>query len=77
MNITGGEPLQLPAHWKLLDRIPDDHAKHITLSYDTNLTELRYKDKSIFDYVDKFQDIKLGVSADHIKEKEAWIRYKN
>ena len=75
MNITGGEPLQLPAHWKLLDRIPDDHAKHITLSYDTNLTELRYKDKSIFDYVDKFQDIKLGVSADHIKEKEAWIRY--
>ena len=75
MNITGGEPLQLPAHWKLLDRIPDDHAKHITLSYDTNLTELRYKDKSIFDYVDKFYEIKLGISADHIKEKEAWIRY--
>ena len=31
MNITGGEPLQLPAHWKLLDMIPNDHAKHITL----------------------------------------------
>tara|TARA_A100001035_G_scaffold41882_1_gene29083 strand:- start:4080 stop:5219 length:1140 start_codon:yes stop_codon:yes gene_type:complete len=75
MNITGGEPLQLPAHWKLLDRIPDDAAKHITLSYDTNLTELRYKDKSIFDYVSKFKEIKLGVSSDHIKEKEAWIRY--
>ena len=75
MNITGGEPLQLPAHWKLLDRIPDDAAKHITLSYDTNLTELRYKDKSIFDYVDKFKHISLGVSADHIQDKEAWIRY--
>jgi MoaA/NifB/PqqE/SkfB family radical SAM enzyme len=75
MNITGGEPLLLPKHWELLDKIPDDHAKHITLSYDTNLSELRYKDKSIFDYVDKFQDLKLGVSADHYQDKEAWIRY--
>ena len=75
MNITGGEPLQLPAHWKLLDKIPDEHKKHITLSYDTNLTELRWKKWSIFDYVGKFKDLKLGVSADHIQEKEAWIRY--
>lgn len=75
MNITGGEPLQLPGHWKLLDMIPDEHKKHISLSYDTNLTELRWKKWSIFDYVDKFKDLKLGVSADHIKEKEAWIRY--
>ena len=75
MNITGGEPLQLPAHWKLLDTIPDEHKKHISLSYDTNLTELRWKKWSIFDYVGKFKDLRLGVSADHIKEKEAWIRY--
>ena len=75
MNITGGEPLQLPSHWKLIEKIPNDHAKHITLHYDTNLTELRYKDKSIFDYVDKFEDIRLGVSADHYGKKESWIRY--
>tara|TARA_Y100001958_G_C21226063_1_gene551491 strand:+ start:501 stop:1637 length:1137 start_codon:yes stop_codon:yes gene_type:complete len=75
MNITGGEPLQLPGHWKLLDRIPDEHAKHITLSYDTNLTELEWKNKSIFDYVDKFEKINLGVSCDHYGKKEEWIRY--
>ena len=51
MNLTGGEPLQLPKHWEFLDLIPNEHAKHISLSYDTNLTELRYKNKSIFDYV--------------------------
>ena len=72
MNITGGG-LQLPST-KLLDKIPDEHKKHITLSYDTNLTELRWKKWSIFDYVSKFKDLKLGVSADHIQEK-AWIRY--
>ena len=75
MNITGGEPLQLPGHWKLLDRIPDEHAKHITLSYDTNLTELRFKKWSIFDYVDKFESLRLGVSCDHYGVKEEWIRY--
>ena len=67
--------MQLPSHWKLIEKIPNDHAKHITLYYDTNLTELRYKGKSIFDYVDKFQDIRLGISADHYGDKEAWIRY--
>jgi len=75
MNITGGEPLQLPKHWQFLDLIPNEHAKHIKLSYDTNLTELRYKDKSIFDYVKKFKDIKLGVSCDHYDKKLDWIRY--
>ena len=75
MNITGGEPLQLPAHWKLLDKIPDEHRKHITLSYDTNLTELRWKKWCIFDYVDKFKELRLGVSADHYQDKESWMRY--
>jgi len=75
MHLTGGEPLQLPKHWQMLDMIPDDHAKYITLTYDTNLTELTYKNKSIFDYVNKFKQIRLGVSCDHFKEKEEWIRY--
>ncbi|MAD25233.1 MAG: hypothetical protein CMO44_13775 [Verrucomicrobiales bacterium] len=75
MNITGGEPLQLPGHWKLLDKIPDEHKKHIALSYDTNLTELKWKKWSIFDYVGKFKELRLGVSADHIQRKESWMRY--
>lgn len=75
MNITGGEPLQLPGHWKLLDMIPDEYAKNIELSYDTNLTELSFKKWSIFDYVKKFKKIFLGVSCDHYGDKLSWIRY--
>ena len=75
MNITGGEPLQLPKHWEMIEKIPEEHAKNIQLTYDTNLTEIRYKNHSVFDIVDKFQKVKFGVSCDHYKDKLAWIRY--
>tara|TARA_Y100000592_G_scaffold27439_1_gene43575 strand:- start:6163 stop:7320 length:1158 start_codon:yes stop_codon:yes gene_type:complete len=75
IHITGGEPLQLPNHWKLIDRIPKEHAKNINLIYDTNLTELRYKNHSVYDVQDKFKHINWGVSCDHFQDKLSWIRY--
>jgi len=75
IHMTGGEPLQLPRHWKFLDQIPDEHAKNIRLTYDTNLTELRYNNHSIYDNADRFKDMSFSVSADHYGEREAWIRY--
>jgi organic radical activating enzyme len=75
INMTGGEPLQLPKHWEFMDRIPEEHAKHIKVGYDTNLTKLRWKNHSIFDLADKFQEISLGVSCDHYGERLKWIRY--
>jgi hypothetical protein len=36
---------------------------------------LRYKNKSIFDYVNKFEKIILGVSCDHYGKKLDWMRY--
>ena len=75
MNMTGGEPLQLPKQWELLDEIPKEHAKHITLYFNTNLTELRWKKWNIFDYVDKFEKIEFGISCDHYGRKLDWMRY--
>ena len=75
IHITGGEPLQLPNHWKLIDKIPKEHAKNIKLVYDTNLTELRYKNHSVYDIEDKFKSVYWGVSCDHFKDKLSWIRY--
>ena len=75
IHITGGEPLQLPNHWKLIDRIPKEYAKDIKLVYDTNLTELRYKNHSVYDIEDKFKSVYWGVSCDHFEDKLSWIRY--
>ena len=75
IHITGGEPLQLPKHWELIDRIPPEHAKNIELVYDTNLTELKYKNHSVYDIEDKFKSVYWGVSCDHFEDKLSWIRY--
>ena len=75
IHITGGEPLQLPKHWELIDRIPEEHAKNIDLVYDTNLTELRYKNHSVYDVQNKFRKVIWGVSCDHINDRLSWIRY--
>jgi len=75
IHITGGEPLQLPKHWELIERIPPEHAKNIELVYDTNLTELRYKNHSVFEIEDKFKSVIWGVSCDHYQDKLSWIRY--
>ena len=59
----------------MIEKIPEEHAKHIHLSYDTNLTELTYKGHSIFDVVKKFQNVELRASCDHYGRKLEWIRY--
>ena len=75
MNMTGGEPLQLPKMWELLDKIPEKYAKNITLTYDSNLTKLKYKKYTIDFLIEKFKQVRIGVSCDHYEDKLAWIRY--
>ncbi|MEJ6809393.1 MAG: twitch domain-containing radical SAM protein [Amylibacter sp.] len=75
LQMMGGETLQLPKYWEFLDRIPEEYAKNIHVSQETNLTELRYKNKSILDYATKFRGFYLGVSVDHYGEKLSFMRY--
>lgn len=75
MQLTGGEPIQLPKIWDLLNRIPDENAKNIRLYYDTNLTKLKWKKHTIFEVAERFKDVTLGVSCDHYGEKLKWMRY--
>jgi organic radical activating enzyme len=75
IHLTGGEPLQLPQQWKLLNAIPDEAAKNIKIKMDTNLTELSWKDNHLFDLYNKFKKVWLGISCDHYGDKLRFIRY--
>lgn len=75
IQITGGEPFLLPRHYSFLDSIPEKYAQNIDIRYDTNLTNLEYKGKSIFETLKKFKSFEFMVSADHYGEKLKYIRY--
>jgi len=75
LQMMGGETLQLPKYWEFLDKIPDEHAKNISVGQETNLTEIRYKNKSLLDYAKKYKKFYLGVSVDHFGDKLAYMRY--
>ena len=75
IHMTGGETLQLPKYWEFLEKIPDEHAKHLELAHDTNLTKLKYKNHHVLDNAKRFKSFHLSVSCDHISDKLSWIRY--
>lgn len=75
IHMTGGEPLQLPRHWEWIDKIPDEDAKNIILTYDSNLTQLTYKNHHVLDLKEKFKTVRFGISCDHFGEKLEYIRY--
>ena len=75
IHMTGGEPLQLPRHWEWIDSIPMEHKKNIKLSYDSNITQLRYKNHHVLDLKEQFKEVHFGISCDHFKEKLEYIRY--
>jgi len=75
IKFIGGEPIIIPRMWDIIDKIPDDKAKNINISFQTNITNLYYKNHSVFDIRDKFKSLSMNVSADHYGERLSWIRY--
>jgi sulfatase maturation enzyme AslB (radical SAM superfamily) len=75
MYFTGGEPLINSDHWNLLEElIKNNRAKDIMLVYNSNLTTLKYKDKSIVDIWAHFKKIEINCSIDAVGKTFEYIR---
>jgi len=68
---AGGEPLIDPMHYKLLDMLKD---KDIELQYATNLTQIKFKEKSVFDYWKHYKRIIINISLDGVGDVYNYIR---
>jgi len=75
IRFIGGEPVIISRMWEIMDRIPDENAKDITIRFQSNLTKLHYKNYSVFDITNKFKSLFIDVSSDHYQKKLSWIRY--
>lgn len=64
LYITGGEPMLVPAHDEMLQRLVDkDYAKNVVIEIDTNLTALNPK---ILELWSKFKRVDLRISVDAV-----------
>jgi radical SAM protein with 4Fe4S-binding SPASM domain len=61
---AGGEPLIMQEHWTFLEKIQQQNCNHIELFYQTNLTQLKYKNKNIFDIWNHFDSVNVSASLD-------------
>lgn len=64
LYFAGGEPMIADDHWKLLDLLSKKNPESIKIKYNTNLTHLEFKNKSVEEYWPKFKKVDVGASLD-------------
>jgi sulfatase maturation enzyme AslB (radical SAM superfamily) len=61
---AGGEPLIMKEHYFMLDQLIKHKKTDVRIQYNTNFSELRYKDKHVFEYWSNFTNVSVGASLD-------------
>ncbi len=72
---AGGEPLITNEHYKILDHLLEIGNTNLEISYNTNLSMLKYKSYDVLDYWRKFQKIKVGASIDASGPVAEYVRH--
>jgi hypothetical protein len=71
---AGGEPLIMPEHYEILDKLLEIGKTDVRIRYSTNFSILTYKGKHIFDYWKNFPNLELFVSVDGIGNVGEYVR---
>jgi sulfatase maturation enzyme AslB (radical SAM superfamily) len=61
---AGGEPLIMKEHYFMLEKLIEHNKTDVRIQYNTNFSELRFKDKHVFDYWKHFKNVSVGASLD-------------
>jgi MoaA/NifB/PqqE/SkfB family radical SAM enzyme len=73
---AGGEPLITEEHYIILEEmIRTGKNKDITLRYNTNMSNFKYKKYDILDLWSRFKRVEISASIDHYGEKAEYIRH--
>ena len=71
---AGGEPLIMKEHYTLLEKLIEAGKTDIRLQYNTNFSELAFKDKHVFEYWRHFKNVSVGASLDGMSAQAELIR---
>jgi len=72
---AGGEPLIIDEHYKILNYLLEKEKTDISITYNTNLTNLSYKDVSVIDLWKQFKNISVSASIDGHGKKLEYTRH--
>ena len=71
---AGGEPLLTDKHYDILEYLISIGKTNVKLKYNTNLSSLKYKNKSIIDLWKQFPNIEVYASLDSWGDRAEYIR---
>lgn len=72
---AGGEPLLVDEHYQILDHLLSIEHTTTAIKYNTNLSQLNYKSKSVIDYWNQFENVTVGASIDASGSVAKYIRH--
>lgn len=71
---AGGEPLMMEEHYLILEELERRGRFDVRLIYNTNFTQVKLKDRYVFDYWKKFDSVAVGASLDAMGPRAEYIR---
>ena len=71
---AGGEPLMMEEHYRILEELERRGRFDVRLIYNTNFTQTRLKDRSVFDYWKRFESVAVGASLDAMGDRGEFMR---
>ena len=71
---AGGEPLIMKEHYFMLEKLIEYNKTDIRIQYNTNFSELRFKDKHVFEYWKHFKNVSVGASLDASDKRAELMR---
>jgi sulfatase maturation enzyme AslB (radical SAM superfamily) len=71
---AGGEPLMMDEHYRILEELERRERFDVRLIYNSNFTNVKLKDRLVFDYWKRFRSVAVGASLDAMGARAEYIR---
>lgn len=71
---AGGEPLIMKEHYFMLEKLIEAGKTDVRIQYNTNFSELAFKDKHVFEYWKHFKNVSVGASLDASGDRAELMR---
>ena len=72
---AGGEPLLANEHYEILNKLINSGNTDLEIAYNTNFTNLFYKNQPVTDWWKHFKNIQVGASLDAHGEVASYVRH--